>query len=194
MHIVDKARNERIGRLLRMHANKREDIQEIFAGDISAAWVSNGFDRRHHLRRRPPIILESIEFPTPVIQLAVEPKTKADQEKMGIAMEQTGAGRPYLPRGDGSGHRARPSSGMGELHLEILVDRMMREFNVGANVGKPQVAYRETIRKQSQAEKGKYIRQTGGSGQYGHVRIRLEPNEPGKGYEAQERPGSACGW
>jgi len=127
-------------------------------------------------------VLESIEFPAPVIAVAVEPKTKSDQEKMGVALGKLAQEDPTFKVNTDPDSGQTIIAGMGELHLEILVDRMMREFGVQANVGKPQVAYRETIRKASQAE-GKYIRQTGGSGQYGHVRIRLEPNEPGKGYE-----------
>jgi len=166
-----------------MHANKREDITEIYAGDICACvglrHITTGdtiCDENH------PIILESIEFPAPVISVAVEPKTKSDQEKMAVALGKLAQEDPTFKVNTDPDSGQTIISGMGELHLEIIVDRMMREFNVQANVGKPQVAYRETIRKQSQAE-GKYIRQTGGSGQYGHVRIRLEPNEPGKGYE-----------
>ena len=183
VYISGRSRTERIGRLLRMHANKREDITEIFAGDICACvglkHVTTGdtiCDERH------PVVLESIEFPAPVIAVAVEPKTKSDQEKMGVALGKLAQEDPTFKVNTDPDSGQTIISGMGELHLEILVDRMMREFSVQANVGKPQVAYRETIRKQSQAE-GKYIRQTGGSGQYGHVRIRLEPNEPGKGYE-----------
>ncbi len=183
VHISGRSRSERIGRLLKMHANKREDIIEIYAGDICACvglkHITTGdtiCDENH------PIILESIEFPAPVISVAVEPKTKGDQEKMGIALGKLAQEDPTFKVNTDPDSGQTIISGMGELHLEIIVDRMMREFNVQANVGKPQVAYRETIRKQSQAE-GKYIRQTGGSGQYGHVRIRLEPNEPGKGYE-----------
>jgi elongation factor G len=183
VHISGRSRSERIGRLLKMHANKREDISEIYAGDICACvglrHITTGdtiCDEDH------PIILESIEFPAPVISVAVEPKTKGDQEKMGVALGKLAQEDPTFKVNTDPDSGQTIISGMGELHLEILVDRMMREFNVQANVGKPQVAYRETIRKQSQAE-GKYIRQTGGSGQYGHVRIRLEPNEPGKGYE-----------
>ncbi len=183
VHISGRSRSERIGRLLKMHANKREDITEIYAGDICACvglkHITTGdtiCDENH------PIILESIEFPAPVISVAVEPKTKGDQEKMGIALGKLAQEDPTFKVNTDPDSGQTIISGMGELHLEIIVDRMMREFNVQANVGKPQVAYRETIRKQSQAE-GKYIRQTGGSGQYGHVRIRLEPNEPGKGYE-----------
>jgi elongation factor G len=183
VHISGRSRSERIGRLLKMHANKREDITEIYAGDICACvglkHITTGdtiCDENH------PIILESIEFPAPVIAVAVEPKTKSDQEKMGIALGKLAQEDPTFKVSTDPDSGQTILEGMGELHLEILVDRMMREFNVQANVGKPQVAYRETIRKESKAE-GKYIRQTGGSGQYGHVRIRLEPNEPGKGYE-----------
>ncbi len=183
VYISGRSRTERIGRLLKMHANKREDITEIFAGDICACVglknVTTGdtiCDENH------PIVLESIEFPAPVIAVAVEPKTKGDQEKMGIALGKLAQEDPTFKVNTDPDSGQTIISGMGELHLEIIVDRMMREFNVQANVGKPQVAYRETIRKPSQAE-GKYIRQTGGSGQYGHVRIRLEPNEAGKGYE-----------
>ncbi len=181
--ISGRSRTERIGRLLKMHANKREDITEIYAGDICACVglrnITTGdtiCDESH------PVILESIEFPAPVIAVAVEPKTKSDQEKMGIALGKLAQEDPTFKVNTDPDSGQTIIAGMGELHLEILVDRMMREFNVQANVGKPQVAYRETIRKQAQAE-GKYIRQTGGSGQYGHVKIRLEPNEPGKGYE-----------
>jgi elongation factor G len=176
-------RTERIGRLLKMHANKREDIQEILAGDICAVVglknVSTGdtiCDEKH------PIVLESIEFAVPVISVAVEPKTKADQEKMGMALSKLAQEDPTFKVHTDPDSGQTIISGMGELHLEIIVDRMMREYKVEANVGKPQVAYRETIRKKAEAE-GKYIRQTGGRGQYGHAKIRIEPNEPGKGYE-----------
>ena len=178
-----RGRSERIGRLLKMHANKREDINEILAGDICAAVglknVSTGdtiCDEKH------PIALESITFAVPVISVAVEPKTKADQEKMGMALGKLAQEDPTFKVHTDPDSGQTIISGMGELHLEIIVDRMMREYKVEANVGKPQVAYRETIRKKSEAE-GKYIRQTGGRGQYGHAKIRLEPNEPGKGYE-----------
>jgi elongation factor G len=178
-----KTKTERIGRLLKMHANKREEISEIWAGDICACVglrnVTTGdtiCDEKH------PITLENIEFPAPVISVAVEPKTKSDQEKMGVALHKLAQEDPTFRVHTDEDSGQTIIEGMGELHLEIIVDRMMREFNVQANVGKPQVAYRETIRKQSEAE-GKYIRQTGGSGQYGHVKIRIEPNEPGKGYE-----------
>jgi elongation factor G len=178
-----RSRSERIGRLLKMHANKREDINEILAGDICAAVglknVSTGdtiCDEKH------PIALESITFAVPVISVAVEPKTKADQEKMGMALSKLAQEDPTFKVHTDPDSGQTIISGMGELHLEIIVDRMMREYKVEANVGKPQVAYRETIRRKSEAE-GKYIRQTGGRGQYGHAKIRIEPNEPGKGYE-----------
>ena len=183
VYIVSKQRSERIGRLLKMHANKREEISENYAGDICAAVglknVTTGdtiCDKNH------PVLLESIEFPAPVISVAVEPKTKADQEKMGIALARLAQEDPTFKVNTDPDSGQTIISGMGELHLEIIIDRMMREFKVEANVGKPQVAYRETIRKPSQAE-GKFIRQTGGRGQYGHVKIKLEPQEAGKGYE-----------
>jgi len=178
-----RRRTERIGRLLKMHANKREDITEILAGDICAVVglknVSTGdtiCDESH------PITLESITFAVPVISVAVEPKTKADQEKMGMALGRLAQEDPTFKVHTDPDSGQTIISGMGELHLEIIVDRMMREYKVEANVGKPQVAYRETIRKKAEAE-GKYIRQTGGRGQYGHAKIRIEPQEPGKGYE-----------
>ena len=179
---VAKGRKERIGSLLRMHANKREEIQEILAGDICAAvglkTVSTGdtiCDDEH------PIVLESITFPTPVIQLAVEPKTKADQEKLGMAIQKLAQEDPTFRVATDPETGQTILSGMGELHLEIIVDRMMREFGVGANVGKPQVAYRETIRKPAEAE-GRHIKQSGGHGQYGVVKIKVEPF-PGGGFE-----------
>jgi elongation factor G len=179
---VAKSRKERVGRLLRMHANKREEIQEIVSGDICAAvglkTVSTGdtiCDDEH------PIVLESIDFPMPVIQLAVEPKTKADQEKMGLAIQKLAQEDPTFRVNTDPETGQTILSGMGELHLEIIVDRMMREFGVGANVGKPQVAYRETIRKHAEAE-GRHIKQTGGHGQYGHVKIRVEPLPSGSGF------------
>ena len=178
-----RRRTERIGRLLKMHANKREEISEILAGDICAAvglkGVSTGdtiCDEKH------PIALESITFAVPVISVAVEPKTKADQEKMGMALGRLAQEDPTFKVHTDPDSGQTIISGMGELHLEIIVDRMMREYKVEANVGKPQVAYRETIRKHSEAE-GKYIRQTGGRGQYGHAKIKLDPQPPGAGYE-----------
>jgi elongation factor G len=181
--ISGRSRTERIGRLLKMHANKREDITEIYAGDICACVGLRNITTGDTICNEDhPVVLESIEFPAPVIAVAVEPKTKSDQEKMGVALGKLAQEDPTFKVNTDPDSGQTIIAGMGELHLEILVDRMMREFNVQANVGKPQVAYRETIRKPAQAE-GKYIRQTGGSGQYGHVRIRLEPNLPGKGYE-----------
>jgi elongation factor G len=180
---VAKRRKERIGRLLRMHANKREDIQEILAGDICAAvglkTVSTGDTISDD---ESPVILESIDFPMPVIQLAVEPKTKADQEKLGMAIQKLAQEDPTFRVNTDPETGQTILSGMGELHLEIIVDRMMREFGVGANVGKPQVAYRETIRKNAEAE-GRHVKQTGGHGQYGHVKIRVEPLPSGGGFE-----------
>ena len=178
-----RQKSERIGRLLKMHANKREEISEIFAGDICACvGLRNVTTGDTICAEKHPIVLESIEFPSPVISVAVEPKTKSDQEKMGVALGKLAQEDPTFKVATDPDSGQTIISGMGELHLEIIVDRMMREFGVQANVGKPQVAYRETVRKKSEAE-GKYIRQTGGSGQYGHVKIRIEPNEAGKGYE-----------
>jgi elongation factor G len=178
-----RGRTERIGRLLKMHANKREDINEILAGDICAAvGLKNVSTGDTICEEKHPIALESITFAVPVISVAVEPKTKADQEKMGMALSKLAQEDPTFKVHTDPDSGQTIISGMGELHLEIIVDRMMREYKVEANVGKPQVAYRETIRRKSEAE-GKYIRQTGGRGQYGHAKIRIEPNEPGKGYE-----------
>jgi elongation factor G len=180
---VAKGRKERVGRLLRMHANKREEIQEIYAGDIAAAvglkTVSTGDTICDD---DSPIVLESIEFPTPVIQLAVEPRTKADQEKLGMAIQKLAQEDPTFRVATDPETGQTILSGMGELHLEIIVDRMMREFGVAANVGKPQVAYRETIRKHAEAE-GRHIKQSGGRGQYGVVKIRVEPLPTGSGFE-----------
>jgi elongation factor G len=174
--------SERVGRLLKMHANKREEIKEVYAGDIAAAVglknVSTGdtiCDKRH------PIVLEGIEFSAPVIAVAIEPKTKADQEKLAIALGKLIREDPTFKVHTDPDTGQTIIEGMGELHLEILVDRMVREFGVAANVGKPQVAYRETIRQRAAAE-GKFIRQTGGHGQYGHVKIAIEPNAPGAGF------------
>jgi len=180
---VAKGRRERIGRLLRMHANKREEIKEVYAGDIAAAvGLKNVTTGDTVCDPQKPVVLESIEFPTPVIQLAVEPKTKADQEKMGMAIQKLAQEDPTFRVNTDPETGQTILSGMGELHLEIIVDRMMREFGVGANVGKPQVAYRETIRKKAEAE-GRHVRQTGGHGQYGHVKIRVEPLPEGAGFE-----------
>jgi len=178
-----KGRRERIGRLLQMHANKREDITEVRTGDIGAAvGFKDVFTGETICDENSPVILESMDFPDPVIQVAIEPKTKADQEKMGIALQKLAQEDPTFKVHTDPETAQTIIAGMGELHLEIIVDRMMREFKVDANVGKPQVAYRETIRKKVEAE-GKFVRQSGGRGQYGHVKIVLEPNEPGKGYE-----------
>jgi elongation factor G len=177
-----KGKSERIGRLLKMHANKREEITEIYAGDICACvGLKNVTTGDTICSEKAPIRLESIEFAQPVISVAVEPKTKSDQEKMGMALNRLAQEDPTFKVHTDPDSGQTIISGMGELHLEIIVDRMMREYKVEANVGKPQVAYRETIRKHSEGE-GKFIRQTGGSGNYGHAKIRLDPN-PGKGYE-----------
>ena len=179
---IAKRRKERVGRLMRMHANKREDIQEIRAGDICAAvglkTVSTGDTICDEAK---PIVLESIEFPTPVIQLAVEPKTKADQEKMGMAINKLAQEDPTFRVNTDAETGQTILSGMGELHLEIIVDRMMREFGVVANVGKPQVAYRETIRGKAEFDYT-HKKQTGGSGQYARTKLRVEPDS-GKGFE-----------
>jgi elongation factor G len=180
---VRTGKTERIGRLLKMHANKREEISEILAGDICAAvGLKNVSTGDTICNEAHPIALETIEFATPVISVAVEPKTKADQEKMGMALGRLAQEDPTFKVHTDPDSGQTIISGMGELHLEIIVDRMMREYKVEANVGKPQVAYRETIRKHSEAE-GKYIRQTGGRGQYGHAKIYLDPQPPGTGYE-----------
>jgi elongation factor G len=180
--IGGKNKTERIGRLLKMHANKREEINEILAGDICACvGLKNVITGDTICDERHPVLLESIEFPAPVIAVAVEPKTKGDQEKMGFALSRLAQEDPTFRVSTDPDSGQTIIEGMGELHLEIIVDRMMREYKVEANVGKPQVAYRETIRKNSEAE-GKFIRQSGGKGQYGHVKIRIEPN-PAKGYE-----------
>ena len=179
-----KAKRERIGRILQMHANNREEIKEVVAGDIAAVVglkdVTTGetlCDMNNH------IILERMEFPEPVISLAVEPKSKADQEKMGIALSRLAQEDPSFRVSSDEESGQTIISGMGELHLEVLVDRMKREFNVEANIGKPQVAYRETIRKVCDEVEGKFVRQSGGRGQYGHVVLKLEPLEQGGGYE-----------
>jgi elongation factor G len=183
---VAKRRRERVGRLVRMHANKREDIQEIFAGDIAAAvGLKNVSTGDTICDEAAPVVLESIDFPAPVIQLAIEPKTKADQEKLGVAIGKLIQEDPTLRIHTDPDTGQTILAGMGELHLEIIVDRMLREFGVGANVGKPQVAYRETIRAKAEAE-GRFVRQTGGHGQYGHVKIRIEPLPAGGGYEFED--------
>ena len=180
---VRTTKTERIGRLLKMHANKREEISEILAGDICAAvGLKNVSTGDTICNEDHPIALESITFAVPVISVAVEPKTKADQEKMGMALARLAQEDPTFKVHTDPDSGQTIISGMGELHLEIIVDRMMREYKVEANVGKPQVAYRETIRRHAEAE-GKYIRQTGGRGQYGHAKIYLDPQPAGTGYE-----------
>jgi elongation factor G len=178
-----KGKRERIGRILKMHANKREEIKEVYAGDIAAAvglkYTTTGDTL---CDENSQVILESIEFPEPVISIAIEPKTKADQEKLGISLSKLAAEDPSFRVKTDEETGQTIISGMGELHLEIIVDRLMREFKVEANVGKPQVAYRETITKKVKSE-GKFVRQSGGRGQFGHVWLEIEPQEPGKGYE-----------
>jgi len=178
-----KDKTERIGRLLRMHANHREDIDEIRAGDICAAvGLRNTFTGDTLSDAQHPVILESITFPQPVISIAIEPRTRADQDKMAIALNKLTEEDPTFQLRTDAETGQTIISGMGELHLEVIVDRLFREFKVEANVGRPQVAYRETITRDTQAQ-GKYIRQTGGHGQYGDVWIRVAPNERGKGFE-----------
>ena len=179
-------KKERIGRILRMHANHREDVEEGYSGDILAAiGFKNTRTGDTLCGEDDPIILEKMIFPEPVIHQAIEPKTKADQEKMGEAMQKLAEEDPTFRISTNQETGQTIIGGMGELHLEIIVDRMKREFKVEANVGKPQVAYKETIRKKVTAE-GKFVRQSGGKGQYGHVWIDLEPNEKGKGYEFED--------
>lgn len=178
-----KNTRERVGRILLMHANSREEINEIGAGEIGAAvGLKDTFTGDTLCAEDKPIVLESIKFPEPVISLAIEPKTKADQEKMGLSLAKLSEEDPTFRMKTDLDTGQAIISGMGELHLEIIVDRMKREFNVEANVGKPQVAYKETIRKNANGE-GKYIRQTGGRGQYGHCLVRIEPKPRGDGYE-----------
>jgi elongation factor G len=178
-----KNKKERIGRILQMHANEREEIKEVLAGDIAACVGLKDVTTGETLcNPAAPIILERMVFPEPVIHVAVEPKTKNDQEKMGIALSRLAAEDPSFRVRTDEESGQTIISGMGELHLEIIVDRMKREFNVEANVGAPQVAYREAVRKTVEQE-GKFVKQSGGRGQYGHVWIKLEPNEAGKGYE-----------
>jgi elongation factor G len=183
VYVPSKSRKERIGRLLQMHASERTEIKEVLAGDIAAAVGLKDVITGDTLCDLDKVItLEKMEFPAPVISVAVEPKTKADQEKMGLALQRLAKEDPSFRVSTDQESGQTIISGMGELHLEIIVDRMKREFKVEANVGKPQVAYRETIRARVESE-GKFVRQTGGRGQYGHVWLKLEPNEQGKGYE-----------
>ncbi len=179
-----KGKKERIGRIVQMHANQREEIEELLAGDIAACVGLKDVTTGETLcDPDAPIILERMVFPEPVISQAVEPKTKPDQEKMGLALQRLAQEDPSFRVRTDEESGQTIISGMGELHLEIIVDRMKREFGVEANVGKPQVAYRETIRKKVEDVEGKFVRQSGGKGQYGHVVLRIEPNEPGKGFE-----------
>ncbi len=177
-----KGQQERVSRIVRMHANDREEVDEIYSGEIAAIVGLKGTTTGDTLCDPDhPVILEKITFPEPVIGLRIEPKTKADQEKMGIALHRLAEEDPTF-RVEGDNETGETIiSGMGELHLDIIVDRMKREFNVGANVGRPQVAYRETITAEADGE-GKYIKQSGGRGQYGHVKIRVKPGEKGSGF------------
>jgi len=189
-HVLNstKGKRERLGRILQMHANKREEIPEVRAGDIAAAiglkdtTTGNTLCDQEH-----PVVLESMTFPEPVIDVAIEPKTKADQDKMGEALRRLADEDPTFRVHTDQETGQTIISGMGELHLEILVDRMLREFKVDANVGRPQVAYRETIRKTVEKVEGKFVRQTGGSGQYGHVVINMAPAEPGAGFVFEDK-------
>ncbi len=177
-----KQKSERIGRLLKMHANKREEIKEVLAGDIAAAVGLKSVSTGDTIcDEKNPVILEAMDFPEPVISLAIEPKTKADQEKLGLGLSKLMAEDPTFRVKTDVDTGQVVIAGMGELHLEIIVDRLKREFNVEATVGKPQVAYKETITKASEGD-GRYIKQTGGRGQYGHAKIRLIPRKPGEGY------------
>ena len=178
-----KGNRERMGRLLQMHANARKDIEIVYSGDIAAAvGLKNTTTGDTLCDEKHPIILESMNFPEPVIRVAVEPKTKAGQEKMGIALSKLAEEDPTFRTWTDEETGQTIIAGMGELHLEIIVDRLLREFKVEANVGEPQVAYKETIRRSADVDM-KYARQSGGKGQYGHVKIKVEPNESGKGYE-----------
>ena len=178
-----KGTKERFGRILRMHANHREDVEEVYAGDICAAvGLKNVTTGDSLCVDKNPIVLESMEFPEPVIRVAIEPKTKAGQEKMGVALSKLAEEDPTFKTYTDQETGQTIIAGMGELHLEIIVDRLLREFKVEANVGKPQVSYKETIRRKVDKDM-KYARQSGGKGQYGHVKIIVEPNESGKGYE-----------
>jgi elongation factor G len=179
---VSRDKRERIGRLLQMHANEREEIKEVYAGDIAACvGLKNVTTGETICAENAPVLLEPMEFPEPVIAVAIEPKTKADQEKLGGALAKLAQEDPTFKINTDPDTAQTIISGMGELHLEIITDRLVREFNVGVNVGKPQVAYKETIRSAAKAE-GRYIKQTGGRGQYGHVKIELEPTPPGGGF------------
>src|SRR5207247_1433696 len=183
-----KAKRERIGRLLQMHANKREEIEEVLAGDIAAAIGLKDTRTGDTLTmEESPIILEAMKFPAPVIDVAIEPKTKADQDKLAIALQKLAEEDPTFRVHSDPETAQTIISGMGELHLEILVDRMQREFKVDANIGRPQVAYRETIKRRVEKVEGKFIRQSGGKGQYGHVVINIEPAKQGEGFIFEDK-------
>jgi elongation factor G len=178
-----RGQRERIGRLLQMHANHREEIKEVYAGDIAAmVGPKQSFTGDTICDPENPIVLENIRFPEPVIQLAIEPKTKADQDKMGIALQKLSEEDPTFRMHTDQETGQTIISGMGELHLEVIVDRMRREYKVEANQGKPQVSYRETITQDADVD-SKFVRQSGGKGQYGHVKFRVEPQQPGQGFE-----------
>jgi elongation factor G len=182
-----KDKKERVGRLLRMHANKKEEIEAVASGDIAAAIglkLTTTGDTLCDADK--PIVLESMTFPEPVIAVAIEPKTRADEEKLGVSLSRLALEDPTFRVTSDEETSQTLIHGMGELHLEIIVDRLLREFKVEANVGKPQVAYRETIRKHAEAQ-GRYVRQTGGRGQYGDVYLEVEPNEAGKGFEFENK-------
>ena len=184
---ANRDQKERIGRILQMHANERKDIDKVYSGDIAAAvGLKATYTGDTLCDEQHPIVLESIEFPEPVIEIAIEPKSKADQEKMGIALQKLAEEDPSFKTYTNQETGQTIIAGMGELHLDIIVDRMKREFKVEANIGAPQVSYKETITKAVRVE-GKFIRQSGGRGQYGHVWLEVEPQEPGKGYEFESR-------
>jgi elongation factor G len=183
-----KDKRERVGRLLQMHANKRDEIDEVRAGDIAAAIGLKDTRTGDTLcTEDKPIILEAMKFPAPVIDVAIEPKTKADQDKLAIALQKLAEEDPTFRVRTDAETSQTIIAGMGELHLEIIVDRMQREFKVDANVGRPQVAYRETIKKRVEKVEGKFIRQSGGKGQYGHVVINMQPAEPGQGFVFEDK-------
>src|SRR5205814_280988 len=178
-----KGKKERIGRILQLHANHREEIDEVYAGDIAAAvGLKDTFTGDTLTDPDHPVVLESMTFPEPVIEVKIEPKTKADQDKLGIALQRLAEEDPTFRVHTDPESSETLIAGMGELHLDVLVDRMIREFKVAANIGKPQVSYRETIRRAAEGN-GRFVRQTGGKGQYGHAVIKLEPQEKGAGYE-----------
>jgi elongation factor G len=183
-----KDKRERVGRLLQMHANKRDEIEEVLAGDIAAAiGLKDTRTGDTMTMEESPIILEAMKFPNPVIDVAIEPKTKADQDKLAIALQKLSEEDPTFRVHSDPETSQTIISGMGELHLEIIVDRMMREFKVDANIGRPQVAYRETIKKRVEKVEGKFIRQSGGKGQYGHCVINMQPSEPGQGFVFEDK-------